>query len=317
VTAPATPRPHTRARSQLLLGLLPLLAVCAVLLVVLGVRLAAAQRPLAAATAIAPAEVVSVGQPPDGRGVRVLIHAEGASRRGVLVLTQPVDVPAGTAVTVRYDPSSPVDDTAVYADDDAAHRAVQDIVFGLVVVTFVALLATVLTLARLLGRTRLRRRSAAPATATRVVVRRGLLVRSWLELDTTAGTRWLPVYWSPELAALPQGGRIELRGAPGRDRLLLPVVDGAEVWPSGRARATAPRGEHRVAAPDPDAAAVGWGRQVRGDVLPAATAPLLGLVWAYLDEGGPAAFVVATVLGAAVLFWVVELLGSDPAPPAR
>jgi hypothetical protein len=56
---------------------------------------------------------------------------------------------------------------------------------------------------------------------------------------------------------------------------------------------------------------------VRGDVLPAVAAPLLGLAWAYLDGTGVAGFLVATALAAAVIFWLAELLGSDPAPPPR
>jgi hypothetical protein len=317
-TPPAAPaRPHSRARAQLLLGLVPLLVVCAALLAVLGVRLAAAQAPLAAATEVTTARVDEAGLAPGGRGVRVEIPDGEQTRRGLLVFRQPVDAAAGTEVSVRYDPSSPVGDTAVYADGDTAHRAVQDIVFGLAVVGFVALLALVLTAVRLLSRARLRRRTAAQATATRVVVRTGLLVRSWLELGTAKGTRWLPVYWSPELAALPAGGVIELRGDPARDRLVLPVVDGAEVWPSGRLRAREPRGEQRIAAPDAEPVRAGWGRQVRSDVLLALAAPLIGLVWAYIDDSGRAGFTVATVLSAAVIFWLTELLGSDPAPPER
>ncbi|MGN6689090.1 MAG: hypothetical protein ACTHK1_16340, partial [Actinomycetales bacterium] len=113
------------------------------------------------------------------------------------------------------------------------------------------------------------------------------------------------------------GSRVELRGDPKSDRLVLPVVDGAELWPSGRLRTSAPRGERRVAVPEGDQPRVGWGRQVRSDVLVAAAAPLLGLAWAYVDDSGAAGFIVATVLTAAVLFWLAELLGSDPAPPPR
>jgi hypothetical protein len=194
---------------------------------------------------------------------------------------------------------------------------VEDVLFGLVAVAFVAVCATALTLLRLLTRVRLRRAPAGEATATRVVVREGLLVRSWLELGTPAGARWLPVYWSPEVAALQPGDRIGLRGDPGRDRLVLPVVDGAEVWPSGRVRPRPPRGERRTAVPGPGAARVPWRRQVRSDVVPTVAAPLLGLVWAYVDGSGVAGFLIATVVAAAVIFWVAQLTGSDPAPPPR
>ena len=301
-----------------MLGLVPLLVVAAAVLVVLALRLADARAPLAAATGTATATVVDSDQEPGGRGVSVTFDDDrGQERTGILVFRGPVDAPAGAELTVRYDPSTPPEDTAVFVDGDVAHRAVQDVLFGIVAVGFVAVLAVLLTLARLLTRSRLRRAGAAEATATRVVVREGLFVRSWLELATRAGTRWLPVYWSPELAALPPGGRIELRGDPERDRLVLPVVDGAEVWPSGRVRARPPRGERSAAVPEPDARPVRWSRQVRADVLPTVAAPLLGLAWAYLDDSGTAGFLVATVVAAAVLFWVAQLRGSDPAPPPR
>jgi hypothetical protein len=154
-------------------------------------------------------------------------------------------------------------------------------------------------------------------TASRVVVRQGLAVRSWLELVTARGVRWLPVYWAPELARLAPDAVIEVRGDPTRAGLVLPVVDGAELWPSGRLRARPPRGDRRVADPDPESAGTGWGKQLRGDLVPVVIAPVLGLLWAYLDDAGPGGFAVATGLAAGVLFWLAQLLGSDPAPPDR
>jgi hypothetical protein len=99
---------------------------------------------------------------------------------------------------------------------------------------------------------------------------------------------------------------------------VLPVVDGAEVWPSGRLRARPPRGERHVVVPEdaPDRPP-SWARQVRSDLVVVFAAPLLGLLWAYLDGSGPAGFGSATVLAAGVLFWLTQLLGSDPLPPPR
>jgi hypothetical protein len=105
---------------------------------------------------------------------------------------------------------------------------------------------------------------------------------------------------------------VEVHGDPARDRLVLPVVDGADVWPSGRLRARQPRGDLRQAAVDPAAADVGLGRQARADGAFPFLAPVLGVLWAYVDESGPAGFLVATALSAAVLFWLPQLLGSDP-----
>lgn len=310
----ALPRPDRRARAQLLLGLAPVVVTCVVLLVVLGVRLAAARAPLAAATASGVAQVISSGHAPGGRGVEVRIDDR---RTGVLVLPQAQDVPAGATVAVRYDPAGPVDATAVYADGDAAHRTVEDLLFGLVLVALVLVVAAAVTGRRILSRRRLRTAPVTTVTASRVVSRRGLAVRIWLEMETAAGRRWLPVHWSPELAGLEPDSRITVLGDPASRRLVLPVVDGAEVWPSGRVRAREPRGEVRLAEPGSAPRTAGWGAQVRSDVVVVAAAPLLGLLWAYLDGSGVGGFVVAGVLSAAVLFWLTELAGSDPAPPPR
>jgi hypothetical protein len=316
MTPPAALRPHRRAATQLLLGYLPLLTIGIVLVVVLAVRLSTAREPLARATATASATVVASGQPPDGRGVSVTFSAD-TRRSGVVVLRDPVDVAPGQQVTVRYDPSTPAGATAVYANGDAAHRAVEDVLFGMVATVVAVLIASAVTGLRVLRLWRLRRAPATGATASRVVVRRGLVVRSWLELATGRGERWVPVHWSPELAALEPDSPIEVRGDVA-GRAVLPVIDGAELWPSGRLRSRPPRGERRVVVPEdaPDRP-VTWARQVRSDVVVVFAAPLLGLLWAYLDGSGPAGFVVAAVLAAGLLFWLTQLLGSDPSPPSR
>lgn len=316
MSAPTPPRPHRRARAQLLLGYLPLLVVTGVVLVVLAVRLGSLRAELDRASAGARASVVATGQAPDGRGVRLSIDAGGTTRTGVLELTRPVSVPPGTELGVRYDPRSPADRTVVHAAGDAVAQSQQNVLFGLVVLAAVLLVGTVLTGARLFSRPRLRRSPGAEAVATRIGVRQGLLVRSWLELGTASGLRWVPVFWSPELARMAPGSRIELRGRADRGRLVLPVVDGAEVWPSGRVRTRPPRGEQRQAEPDPDAPG-GWGRQIRGDAVALVAAPVLGLLWAYVDGSGAGGFAVATVVAVVVLFWLTELLGSDPDPPDR
>lgn len=317
MSEPARPRPHRRAQGQLLLGLVPLALVAVVVVVVLLARLAEVRAPLAAATATGVAHVVASGRPPDGRGVVVTIDDGDRRRSGVLVLAAPQQVPAEAAVAVRFDPGSPAENTRVYADGDAAHRSVQDVVYGLVLVVLVLLAALAVTGLRVLARRRLRHAPATPAVATRLVARRGLTVRSWLQLGTAGGPRWLPVHWVPELSGLGPDTPITVLGDPARGRLLLPVVAGAEVWPSGRLRTRRPRGELQAAEPRPDAGPVGWGRQVRGDVVVVAAAAPLGLLWAYVDGSGTGGFLVATALAAAVLFWLTELLGSDPDPPPR
>ena len=317
MSTPTLPRPHRRAVRQLLLGLVPVLVVGAVLLVALGLRLGDARAPLAAADATA------VGTVDGARsGDRLLVvafpDAAGRQRTGRIDLPRAQDVPAGAQVTVQYDPTAPAGRLQpVYASGDEAHAAVTGAVFGLVAVGVVVLAVAVLTGLRLLRRPRLRRRPASRVRATHVVHRQGLLVRSWLELDTAAGMRWLPVHWAPELERLAPDSLVEVRGDPARDRLVLPVLDGAEVWPSGRLRDRAPRGEVRQAPVDPDATDVGLARQARADGVLPVLAPVLGLLWAYVDGSGLGGFAVATALSAAVLFWVPQLRGSDPRAPGR
>jgi hypothetical protein len=180
---------------QLLVGLVPLLVVCAAVLVGLGVRLAAVERPLAGQTASARATVIATGQPPRGRGLRVRIDTPGGTRTGTVVLAAPADVPVGAALDVRYDPRSPAGDTSVSAAGDGPHSTASDLAFGLLVTAVVAVVAAALTALRLLSRRRLRGGPEHAATAGRAVVRQGLFVCSWLELVTDVGVRWMPVYW--------------------------------------------------------------------------------------------------------------------------
>ena len=316
-TSPTPLRPHRRAARQLLLGLVPLLVVGLVLLVVLALRLADARAPLAEATATATATVTEVGTEPDGRGLLVTFPDEdGAERTGTVELRRALDVPPGATLTVRYDPRSP-DGSLVHTDGDAAAGTVSDLLFGLVVLVLVVIVASALTVLRLRARPRLRGRPVVRLTATHVVVRQGLLVRSWLELDSSAGLRWLPVHWAAELDRLAPGTRIEVHGDPARERLVLPVIEGAEVWPSGRVRDREPRGELRPAPVDAEAGDVTLARQARADGVFPFLAPVLGLLWAYVDGSGVPGFLVATALSAVVLFWLPQLLGSDPRATGR
>jgi len=54
------------------------------------------------------------------------------------------------------------------------------------------------------------------------------------------------------------------------------------------------------------------GRHLRADAALLAAAPLLGLLWAYLDGSGTAGFAGGTVLIACLLFWLPSMFGSDP-----
>jgi hypothetical protein len=311
MSTPPAPRRHRRAAGQLLLGLVPVLVVGLVALLLLALRLSDAQAPLAAASSTAQATITATGRPANGLTV-VFRDDAGRPRTGELVVRGPIDVLPGTTLLVRYDPAVIVDPVAVYANGDAAHGRVADLLFGLVAVVAVLLVAGGLTAARLVTRPRLRSRPATRVTATHVVSRQGLVVRSWLEMGTPSGLRWLPVHWAPELDRLAPDTTLEVRGDPARDRLVLPIVGGTEVWPSGRLRTRAPRGDVRQAGVDPGATDLGLGRQARADGVVPFVAPVLGLLWAYVDGSGLGGFLLATALSAAVLFWLPQLLGSDP-----
>ena len=62
-------------------------------------------------------------------------------------------------------------------------------------------------------------------SATHVVSRQGLVVRSWLELATPAGLRWLPVHWAPELDRLAPDTPLTVHGDGHASRDWLYVED--------------------------------------------------------------------------------------------
>ena len=288
-------------------------------LVLLLVRLSDARGPLRAATASARATVEAVGQPPDDRGVRLSIADPAGTRTGVLVLPRPATVAVGTEIDVAFDPHSPVDRTDVHVPGDDTYRRAQDLTFGLVAVA-----------ARARGDhrasppgaslavARLRRAPVAEVTAGRVVVRQGLLVRSWLELVTSGGVRWLPVYWAPELARLAPDTALEVRGDPvrgrggaagGRRRGGLAV--GTAAQPAAARRAAGDRsgrgaGGGRLGPPAAQRRRSGWSRPRCSACCGRSS-----------TTAARAASASPPRSAAGVLWWLPQLLGSDPAPPDR
>ncbi len=306
--------PTPRAKRQLLLGILPVAVIAGALLGSLSSSLPGARAPLTAATQTATAEVVTNGAGPDGRGVEVsFTDADGEERTEVIVLARPEDVPEGAEIGVQYDPDDPA---SVYAEGDAAHLTVRNLLFGLFWVGLVLIVCASITVFRLASRPRLRRRAATPATARRVRVRRGLSDRSWLVLDHGGAVSWVPVYWDEAVSALPRDTPITVHGNPRRDRLVLPVIDGTPIWPSGGRRESAPKGGATQPPPQNPPPRRSLLRQVRGDAAGLLFAPLLGLLWAYTDESGVAGFLAATALSAGVLFWLPSIFGSDPTGPS-
>lgn len=305
--------PAPRARAQLLLGIVPVTLICVVLLSILGAALPSARAPLSAATQTATAEVVGNGVAPDGRGVEVTYtDSSGDEQDATILLARPEDIPEGAEIGVQYDPADPA---TVYAEGDAAHLTVRNLLFGLFWVGLVLAICLGVTGLRLISRPRLSRRPTTSATARRVRVRRGLSDRSWLVLDHSGAASWVPVYWDEAVSALDSNTPITVHGNPRRDRLVLPVLDGRPVWPSGGRRGSAPKGEATQPHPENPVPHRSLLRQARADAAALLFAPLFGLLWAYTDDSGVTGFLAATAISAGVLFWLPSIYGSDPTGP--
>ncbi|MFN2496585.1 MAG: hypothetical protein ABR608_11865 [Pseudonocardiaceae bacterium] len=285
------------------------LGVCAVIAGLSGWTLGTTGAQVTAATARSHGEVVTAA----GRTVEVRWSAAGVQRTDTVELATPPP-PVGTRTEVAYDPQQP---STVLIPGSAELAAVDRAASG---VAFSGLIATVVlsTLGwQLISRRRLAARSVQVLPVRRVRVQSGLLTRSWLELDT-APARWIPVHFDPVLVTLPAPASIRMHGDPSRHRLVAADVDGVCLHPSGPVRTTEPRGRRidSPARPDddalPSAGRFGWRRQLRADAALLTPAPLIGLLWAFLDDGGVLTWACATALAAALALWWAALRGSDP-----
>lgn len=298
-----------RALRQILLGIIPLVVIAVVCLILLSLRFAEANEPLRTATETADAEVVSTGLGPAARQIGVeYTDDDGQLQSARLTLDDTVEIPLGAQIEVSYDPERP---GVVYARGDAVTSTVSDLVNGLFVVALVLLVAVVVTILRLNGRRRLRTRDPRQLRVHREKYRRGIADRSWLVVQSGDSPLWVPVYWDAALEHIGESPTlVSVYGDPDRDKLLGFELSGAPVWPSGRRRAAAPRGQERdLEAPTGEVSLL---RQARTDVIGVFVAPLIGILWAYIDGSGPAGFVFATAVSAGVLFWLPSVYGSDP-----
>jgi len=298
-----------RAVKQMLLGLIPLVVVSVVLIVVMSLRLAGASAPLRAATSNATAVVTSTGLGGDGRQVAVEYADEsGSTQSGRLTLDSAQEIPLGQQIVVAYDPDRPA---VVYAPGDALTSAVDDLQGGVVIVALTLIGSLAVTGVRLV-----RRRPLATADRRQVQVhrrryRRGLSDRTWFVVDTERGPVWVPVYWDAAVERVgEQPVTVAAYGSPLADSLIAFDVYGATVWPSGRRRLDAPKGVERDL--EPPTGEVSMPRQARADAVLLLLAPLLGLLWAYIDESGAAGFAFATAMAVGLLFWLPAIYGSDP-----
>ncbi|MBA2554458.1 MAG: hypothetical protein H0V10_12385 [Geodermatophilaceae bacterium] len=298
-----------RAVRQMLLGLIPLVVIAVALLVLLVLRLVEANAPLRAATSTAQAVVVSTGLGDDGLQIAVEYTDEsGTTQTGRLTLDGARDVPLDEQIEVAYDPERPA---VVYVRGDALSNTVTDLFNGILVVALILIAAVTVTVVRLIRRRRLTATAGRQVQVRRTRYRRGLTDRTWFVIDTPSGPAWVPVYWDPAVERVDaEPVTVTAHGSPETDALISFDVYGVSVWPSGRRRPAAPRGTERdLTAPKGE---ISMARQARADAVVVFLAPLLGILWGYIDGSGPAGFVFATVMAVGVLFWLPSMYGSDP-----
>jgi hypothetical protein len=300
---------RTRAVRHCLAAAALVLAVCAVVAVFSALTLASARADLAPLTARAQARVSAVDHDADTATI-----TWGPSSRATVVLDATTP-PVGATVPVGYDPSDPSHAVIPGAASlIAADRSSGELLF----IAIVALVMIIASLARLLSRLRLTRRPQVRVPVRRVRIQSGLMARSWLETEDLP-RRWIPVYFDPVLVTLPTPSTVALHGDPRRNRLVAAVIDGTVLYPSGRVVKDDPRGRRTDNPSEVDdsvrARAVtttGLLPQLRADAVLIVPAPLIGLLWAFLDGGGVWSWLGATVITAALALWLAALRGSDP-----
>jgi hypothetical protein len=302
-----------RAFWHCVFGTVAVLVVCFVIAVVSGLSYQDAAARLAALSGQAVGQVTSsVGntadiawKTPTGRQLRAVVPMSG-------------NAPSpGTRTQIRYAPDDPADaiipGAQLLTDADRGRS-------GLVFAALVGVLVLAIEATWLLRRRRLGRRPGRPLTVRRIRVQRRLLSRSWLETEPADGgrQRWIPVYYDPVLAVLPAPVDVTLHGDLRRDRLVAVEANGVLLYPSGRVAPSEPLGRRTDSPSRPDdhalakARAAGIRRQLRVDVTLLVPAPLIGLFWAYLDQGGVSSWLGATALCATLSLWLAAIRGSDP-----
>lgn len=310
---------HRRAVRHPVVGLLPLLVLGPVVVVVLAIRLAEVSGPVRDATARATATVQRTGLGPDGRDLEVSWTDDaGTARTSTVRAARASDVPAGAQIVLRYQPGDP---GRVFVTGDETSARVSDLIFGIVVAGLLTVGAVVASAVHVARRLAAERRPATPRPVSYARSRLGLTRRSWLVVEDAGRSWWVSVHWEPALEELAPGTLVPVHGRPSRDRVIVAEVAGTPVWQAGRRRSGPPRGEVHEDGTDQDRADqagragardVPLTRHFRADAALVAGAPILGLLWAYVDDGGRLSWLVATLLSGAALLWLPTVRGSDP-----
>jgi hypothetical protein len=297
-------------------GLLPLLVVGPVVIVLLLVHFADESAPVRAATAQATATVQRTGVGDDGRGVELRwTDASGAEHTSVVRTTSSSTAAVGSQVTLRYQPDDP---SRVFVTGDETTARLTDLSFGILLSTLLVLAVLAASAVHVARRRSAERRPATSLPVSYARSRFGITRRAWLLTEESGHSWWIPVHWDPVLETLGPGETALVHGRPSQDRVVTFDIDGTHVWQAGRRRPGPPRGEidREGVAPERTDRVVGTDvplvRQFRADAGLLAAAPILGLLWAYVDDGGKVSFLLATALTGAALFWVPTVRGSDP-----
>jgi hypothetical protein len=304
---------RTRAVRHGLAATALVLVVCASVAGFAAVTLAGARSELGPLTSRGQAHVTRVDQDADTADVAWSLPSGPEAHATVQLDGTPPRV--GATVPVGYDPQAP--SRAVIPGASAliaADRASGELLF----VVIAAVLMLLVTAVRLVSRLGLTRRPTVRVPVRRVRIQAGLMARSWLETEDLP-RRWIPVYFDPVLVTLATPSTVTLHGDPRRHRLVAAVVDGVVLYPSGRVVREDPRGR-RVDNPSEIDDSVrsravttgGLVRQLRADLVLVVPAPVIGLLWAFLDGGGVWSWLGATVVTAALALWLAALRGSDP-----
>jgi hypothetical protein len=297
-------------------GLIPLLVVGPIVIVLLAIRLADEFAPVRAATGEAIATVQRIGLGGDRRGIELTwTDAAGGRHTSTVHSASLSSVAVGSQVVLHYQPDDP---SRVFVSGDDTTRRLTDLGFGILLATLLVLGVVAATAVHVSRRLTAERRPATSLPVSYARSRFGITRRAWLLVEDAGQTWWVSVHWDPVLETIAPGEKALVHGRPAGDRVLTFDIDGTHVWQAGRRRTRPPRGDIDREGTDPERTdrVVGTDmpltKQFRADAGLLAAAPILGLLWAYVDDGGKVSFLLATVLTGAALFWVPTVRGSDP-----
>lgn len=308
-----------RATRQMALGLVPLALIGIVVIVVLAVLGTGTANKLSQATGRATGVVQHIDSSGRDRQARITWTDRSGTRHTSQISYPAASHPAsGDKIGLHYVPGDPA---KVYSSGDVTYDRLNSLVAGVLYGALIVVVAAMTTGVRLWRRAGLRSRTAHTVKLSRVRTRFGLIHRSWLVATRGNTERWVPVFWDPVLGGVRADTPCEVHGDLEGGGPIAVDIEGTRLWSSGRVRRTAPRGQQIANAgtyskkdtqPAEPVKRISLPRQAFGDIGVVIVAPILGILWAYINGLGPAGFGVATALLAGVLFWIPSCYGSDP-----